>query len=74
MIDELDRVALTRSLKALGLEPGDVGTVVAVLAGGDGYTIEFLSLTGDTIAIETVPADAIRPVTPREIAHVREVA
>lgn len=74
MIDELDRVALTKSLPEHGLEAGDVGTVVAIHNGGAGYTIEFMTLAGDTLAIATVDTDAVRPVRPREIAHVREVA
>jgi Domain of unknown function (DUF4926) len=74
MIEELDRVALAKPLPAHGLEVGDVGTVVAVHAGGDGYTVEFLSLTGETIAIETLSADAVRPVRAREVTHARAVA
>ena len=74
MISELERVALTRSVPEHGLEAGDVGTVVAVHENGRGYTIEFMTLAGKTHAIATLHADAVRPVRPREIAHVREVA
>lgn len=74
MSKELDRVALSKPLPEHGLEPGDVGTIVMVHDGGKGFTLEFMSLTGRTIAIATVTADAIRPVRPSEIAHVREVA
>jgi hypothetical protein len=74
MIEELDRVALTKPLSAYGLEAGDVGTVVAVHAGGAGYTVEFLTLTGETMAIETLPAEAVRPVQSREVTHARAVA
>ncbi len=74
MIKELDRVALTTELPEHRLQPGDVGTVVSVHQAGQGYTVEFLTVSGTTVAIATLPADAIRPVRPREIAHVREVA
>jgi Domain of unknown function (DUF4926) len=74
MIAELDRVALIKPLLVHGLEIGDVGTVVGVHAVGAGLTIEFLSLTGETLAIETVPADAVRPVQAREVTHARAVA
>ena len=74
MIDELDRVALTRAFPEYGLAAGDVGTVVGVHDGGLGYTIEFMSLQGKTVAIVTLRADAVRPVRPREITHAREMA
>lgn len=74
MIAELDRVALTQALHEHGLEAGDVGTVVAVHDGGRGYTIEFTSLQGKSMAIATVRAEAVRPLRPREITHVREMA
>ena len=74
MINELDRVALTKALPEHGLEPGDVGTVVLVHKGGEGYTLEFMTLGGETLAIATVRGDFIRPVGSREITHVREVA
>ena len=74
MIQELDRVALTKALPEHGLEPGDVGTVVLVHKGGEGYTLEFMTLGGETLAIATVRSDCVRPVRSREITHVREVA
>lgn len=74
MIEELERVALTRALNEHGLEPGDVGTVVHVHAGGKGYIVEFVSLTGETLAIATVRAEDVRPLRPREITHARAIA
>lgn len=74
MIKDLDVVALARPVPELGLEVGDVGTVVMVHQEGKGYTVEFMTFTGKTIAVATLPADAVRPVRDREIAHVRQVA
>lgn len=74
MIEDHSRIALTRAIPERSLVAGDVGTVVAVHDGGKGYTVEFLSLDGTTLAIETMTADAVRPVRKREIAHVRDVA
>ncbi len=74
MIKELDIVVLRRDLPENRLKAGDVGTVVMEHAGGRGFEIEFLSLTGETLAVVTVPSDAVRAVTPDEIAHVRHVA
>ena len=74
MIKELDTVALTRDLAAHGLKAGDLGAVVMVYADGKAFEVEFVSLTGETIALLTLDADAVRPMRRREIAHVREVA
>ena len=74
MINELDQVTLTKPIPDRGLESGDVGTVVMVHEGGKGYTLEFMTFSGKTIAIVTLPADAVRPISEREIVHVREVA
>ncbi len=61
-IKELDSVILTESLPALGLRAGDRGCVVLVHAGGAGYEVEFMTPGGETIAVATVPARAVRPV------------
>lgn len=73
-IEELDVVALVRDHEGEGLAAGDIGTVVIVYADGEAYEVEFISLTGETIALLTLEAGEVRPVKPREIAHVREVA
>jgi hypothetical protein len=74
MIEELDPVVLTASLPEQGLEAGDVGWVVMVHAGGAGFEVEFVTLAGETVSVVTVPASAVRPVGPKEIAHARAVA
>ena len=74
MIKELDPVVLTESLPQHGLEAGDVGWVVMVHAGGAGFEVEFITLSGETVSVVTVPAGAVRPVAPKEIAHTRAVA
>ena len=73
-IKELDTIVLTKALPDAAFEPGDVGTVVMIHSDGAGYEIEFTTLTGETLAVVTVPADAVRPVTANEIAHARRVA
>jgi hypothetical protein len=74
MIKELDPVVLTVSQPEEGLEAGDVGWVVMVHADEAGYEVEFVTLTGDTISVVTVPARAVRAVSEKEIAHARMVA
>jgi hypothetical protein len=73
MIREHDRIVLTRPITAEGLEVGDVGTVVHVYADGKAFEVEFTTLDGNTAAVATVDALAVRPVTSREITHSREL-
>lgn len=74
MMKELDPVVLTADLPASGLRAGDVGWIVTVHRGGAGYEVEFVTLMGETIAVETVTSDRLRPVAGKEIAHARMVA
>lgn len=74
MIRELDVVVLSHDLPDIGLEAGDVGTVVLIHQSGAGYEVEFTTLTGETLAVVTLRSDALRPIGPREIAHARSVA
>ena len=74
MIRELDVVVLKRDIPESRLKAGDVGTVVLEHAEGRGFEVEFLTLTGDTVAVVTVSSDAVRAVDEGEIAHARRVA
>lgn len=71
MIEELDRVVLTRDRPQDKLKAGDVGTVVMVLKGGEAFEVEFLTLGGETFAVVTLKADDIRAVRRQEVAHAR---
>ncbi len=72
-VNEHERVVLTASLPAEGLEPGDVGTIVHVYSDGQAYEVEFMTLDGHTTAVATVEANQIRPVTRRDMSHSREI-
>ena len=74
MIRELERVALAVDRPDEGLRAGDIGTVVMVYDGGRGYEVEFVALTGETVAVVTLPAAAVRTFQKREIASARAVA
>jgi hypothetical protein len=74
MIKEHDCVVLTAKVPDEGLEAGDVGTVVHIHKGGEGYEVEFMTLTGETVAIVTLLAAQVRPPTRRDLAHTRELA
>jgi len=73
MIKEHDRVVLNTALQNEGLEAGDVGTVVHVYKDGEAYEVEFLTLDGHTAAVATLNASQVRPVTRRDLTHVREL-
>ena len=73
MIKELDRVVLSADLPSEGLRAGDVGTVVFAHNSDKGYEVEFVALDGHTVAVATVDADQLRPVTRNEIAHSRAI-
>jgi hypothetical protein len=73
MIKEHDCVVLTKNLPEESLEAGDVGTVVHIHNAGAAYEVEFMTLTGETVAIVTVPAGQVRPLNHRDLAHTREL-
>jgi hypothetical protein len=74
MIDELDTVVLAVDLPEYHLKQGDIGTVVLVHKNNAGYEVEFVSLTGKTIAVLSLLPAQIRLVREFEIPHVRLVA
>lgn len=73
MISEHERVVLTEPVIAEGLVAGDVGTVIHVYPDGKAYEVEFTTLAGNTVAVATVEATSLRPVTGREITHARDL-
>jgi hypothetical protein len=73
MIQEHASVVLLASLPGSGLEVGDVGVVVHVHRGGEAYEVEFLTLEGETVGIETLSAEQIRAASRRDMPHVRDL-
>ena len=74
MIKEHHCVVLTKNLPKEKLEAGDIGTVVHIHTGGTAYEVEFMTLTGETVAIVTVEASQVRALNRRDLAHTRELA
>jgi hypothetical protein len=72
------RVVLTQDIPAEGLRAGDVGVIVEHYpARGDvpeGYELEFFTASGQTVAVVSVPAAAVREAQPDEILTARVVA
>ncbi len=73
MIKEHDCVVLTKNVLEEGLETGDVGTVVHIHKDGTAYEVEFMTLTGQTVAVVTLLAGEVRPLSGRDLAHAREL-
>ena len=65
---------LTANVPDEGLVAGDVGTVVHIHKGGEGYEVEFMTLTGETVATVILLAGQVRPLNRRDLAHTRELA
>jgi uncharacterized protein DUF4926 len=66
-------VVLTADLPGEKLEAGDVGTVVHIHKRGAAYEVEFTTLDGRTFTVVTVESKQLRPVSRRDVAHVREL-
>lgn len=73
MIKENDCVALTADLPEHRLTQGDVGAVVFVYDQSRGYEVEFVTYTGETVALVSLSPSQIRPLERGEIAHVRDL-
>ena len=69
---------LTRDVPESGLRAGDIGTVVElhVVPGvaEEGYSVEFFDMTGNTVAVVTLPASALRIPTPADRPTVRALS
>ena len=73
MINEHENAVLTVDLPSIGLMAGDVGVVVHVYEGGKAYEVEFIALDGNTVAVETLDDEKVRPIRAREMPHVRDI-
>ena len=70
-------VILTRDVPH-GVRAGDVGTVVerhvVPSVSEEGYSVEFFDMTGNTVAVVTSPASALRQPTPADRPAVRALS
>ena len=71
-------VILIRDVPESGLRAGDVGTVVErhVVPGAseEGYSVEFFDMTGNSVAVVTLPAGTLRVPTPADRPTVRALS
>lgn len=69
MLQELDPVVLMKDVPEAQLIVGDTGSIVHVYSIGRALEIEVVSLSGETIAIVTLPTDAVRAVAAGDVPH-----
>ena len=73
-----DRVALRMPFPQYGLRAGDVATLVDFVehpsSGPRGCVLELFNALGDSIAVVTVPDNAIEPLRADEVLSVRPMA
>lgn len=72
------RVILLEDIPKEKLIAGDMGTVVefhpATEHYHEGYEVEFFAGNGETIAVVSVPATALREATRQDVLHVRQLS
>jgi hypothetical protein len=74
VFQELDTVVLRHDMDEYSLKQGDVGAVVHCYKDEAAFEVEFVATDGKTIALLTLRQTDIRPVSGREVLHVRELA
>jgi hypothetical protein len=67
---ELDTVVLIRDIPDAGLRSGDLGAVVQVY-GAEALEVEFVTASGRTQALLTIPITDLRPVRDDDLLAVR---
>ena len=70
LFHELDTVVLLRDLPEAGLRSGDLGAIVQVY-GGEALEVEFVTASGRTQALLTLPVSDVRPVRDDDLLAVR---
>lgn len=77
-IKEHTYAVLTRDLPEDGLRRDDVGVVVDIhrdaIGKAVGYTLETFTIDGESVAVVSVGADAVRPTTATDVTTARQVA
>ena len=73
MIKQYEEVVLLIDRPSEDLLKGDVGVVVEIYGDNEGYEVEFMTKEGKTVAVVTLIANEIRPISKRDMLHVREL-
>ncbi len=73
-MDEFSLVVLEEDLANSRLRKGDVGTIVTVYGEDKAYEVEFVTFSGESVAVETLLPHQIRAVRTMEIMAVRDLS
>lgn len=73
-MNEFELVVLTEDIIGGRLKTGDVGTISTVLGEGKAYEVEFVTYTGETLAVETLLPHQVRAVRASEVMTARDTA
>jgi len=73
MIPEHSNVVLTRDVPEHHLFKGDLGVIVHV-HDQDAYEVEFMTMSGQTVAVVTLESSSIQEVEHNMMPRVREIA
>lgn len=73
MISEHDVIALTQTLPNSPFVAGDCAVVVHIYPGALAYELEFFSGSGDSIGVYTAESNYVRPLSSKDVSHVREL-
>jgi hypothetical protein len=72
-MQELETIVLNRSFPEHELCEGDVGAIVHVYNDGKAFEVEFVTADGKTQALLTLASEDVRPMSSKEILHVRKL-
>ncbi len=72
-MSEFDLVVLTEDLANSRLRAGDVGTILTVYGEDKAFEVEFATLTGESVAVETLLPHQIREIRSSEMMAVRDM-
>lgn len=72
-MEEFSLVVLEENPANSRLRKGDVGTIVTVYGEGKAYEVEFVTLKGESVAVETLLPHQIREVRTTEMMAVRDL-
>lgn len=72
-MSEFDLVVLTEAIDNERLKAGDVGTILTVYNEGKAFEVEFVTLTGEAVAVETLLPHQVRAVRSSEVLAARDL-
>lgn len=74
MLRKFELVVLAEDVINRKLKAGDVGIIATVLGEAKAYEVEFVTYTGETLAVETLMPHQIRSIRASEIMTARDTS